>query len=194
MVTHSKATLLKLAAVTALTFVAMALLSGCASTSEPSPSPTISNISDAQAAEEFSTIVDASIAKANQVGITQTTVNSEFGTYLLVADKSSSTYRATIKNADGTFELLSEADAFIPWAAKAWLESGAKVSFDSGTYLLTRTIEGTPTEYVFEVSNGLLFSESGKSAQATWISTLNYEVTAEGLEVLKIGSTLPTKN
>jgi hypothetical protein len=194
MVTFSKVTLSKLLLAAALISVLTALLSGCASPSEPSPSPTISNISDAQAAEVFSTIVDASIAKANQVGITQTTVNSEFGTYLLVADKSSSTYRATIKNADGTFELLAQADAFIPWAAKAWLESGAKVSFDSGSYGLTREIEGTPTDYVFEVSNGLLLSESGKSVQATWISTLNYEVTAEGLEVLKIGSTLPTKN
>jgi hypothetical protein len=194
MVTFSKVTLSKLLLAAALISVLTALLSGCASPSEPSPSPTISSISDAQAAEAFSTIVDASIAKANQVGITQTTVNSEFGTYLLVADKTSSDYRATIKNADGTFELLAEADAFIPWAAKSWLESGAKVSFDSGSYVLTREIEGIPTDYVFEVSNGLLLSESGRSAQASWVSTVNYALTAEGLEILKVGSTLSTKN
>jgi hypothetical protein len=169
-------------------------LSGCSMSSAPSPSATPSTtqaqLTDAQALIEFTTIVDASIAKAKQSGLTQTTVNSDFGTYVLVADKSPSAYQATVKNADGTFALLSEADAFIPWAAKGWLQLGAKVSFNGGRFVLTRDIEATPTDYVFEVSNGLLLTESGQSAQSTWISTLNYEVSADGQEILKIGATL----
>jgi hypothetical protein len=109
---------------------------------------------------------------------------------VLVTDNSSSAYQATVKNADGTFALLAEADAFTPWAAKAWLRLGATVSFEGGRFVLTRDIEATPTEYVFEVSNGLLLTESGQSAQSTWVSALSYQVSAEGFEILKIGATL----
>lgn len=169
-------------------------LSGCSMNSAPSPSATPSTtqsqLTDAQALIEFTTNVDASIAKAKQSGLTQTTVNSDNGTYVLVADKSSSAYQATVKNADGTFALLSEADAFMPWAAKAWLQLGAKVTFNGGRFVLTRDIEATPTDYVYEVSNGVLLTESGQSAQSTWVSTLIYQVSADGLEILKTGATL----
>jgi hypothetical protein len=184
----------KISSVTLTLILLVSALSGCSVNSAPSPSatpsPTQTQLTDAQALIEFTTIVDASIAKANQFGLTQTTVNSDFGTYVLVTDNSSSSYQATVKNADGTFALLAEADAFTPWAAKAWLQLGATVSFEGGKFVLTRDIEATPTDYVFEVSNGLLLTESGQSAQSTWVSTLSYQVSAEGFEILKIGATL----
>jgi hypothetical protein len=184
----------KISSVTLTLFLLVSALSGCSGNSAPSlsatPSPTQTQLTDAQALIEFTTIVDASIAKANQFGLTQTTVNSDFGTYVLVTDNSSSAYQATVKNADGTFALLAEADAFTPWAAKAWLQLGATVSFEGGRFVLTRDIEATPTDYVFEVSNGLLLTESGQSAQSTWVSTLSYQVSTEGFEILKTGATL----
>jgi hypothetical protein len=192
--TLRRTTISKFVVITALSFALTPLLSGCAVSSTPTtsltPSPTQTQLTDAQALIEFTTIVDASIAKANQFGLTQTTVNSDFGTYVLVTDNSSSAYQATVKNADGTFALLAEADAFTPWAAKAWLQLGATVSFEGGRFVLTRDIEATPTDYVFEVSNGLLLTESGQSAQSTWVSTLSYQVSTEGFEILKIGATL----
>jgi len=184
----------KISSVTMTLILVVSALSGCSVNSTPSPSatpsPTQTQLTDAQALIEFTTIVDASIAKANQFGLTQTKVNSDFGTYVLVTDNSSSAYQATVKNADGTFALLAEADAFTPWAAKAWLQLGATVSFEGGKFVLTRDIEATPTDYVFEVSNGLLLTESGQSAQSTWVSTLSYQVSTEGFEILKIGATL----
>jgi hypothetical protein len=184
----------KISSVTLTLILLVSALSGCSGNSAPSPSATPSpaqtQLTDAQALIEFTTIVDASIAKANQFGLTQTTVNSDFGTYVLVTDNSSSAYQATVKNADGTFALLAEADAFTPWAAKAWLQLGATVSFEGGKFVLTRDVEATATDYVFEVSNGLLLTESGKSAQSTWVSTLSYQVSTEGFEILKIGATL----
>jgi len=184
----------KISSVTMTLILVVSALSGCSGNSAPSPSatpsPTQTQLTDAQALIEFTTIVDASIAKANQFGLTQTKVNSDFGTYVLVTDNSSSAYQATVKNADGTFALLAEPDAFTPWAAKAWLQLGATVSFEGGKFVLTRDVEATPTDYVFEVWNGLLLTESGQSAQSTWVSALSYQVSAEGFEILKIGATL----
>jgi hypothetical protein len=170
-------------------------LSGCSvnpiPSASPSSSPTVTQMTDAQALVEFTSIVDASIAKQNLSGITQKTVSSMTGTYLLVADIAGSKYQATEKNPDGSLQLLFEADAFVPSAAKLWLQLGATVSYVHGEYHLTRIIEGTPATYVYTVSGGLLKSKSEQSAEATSVSELTYQVTPEGLDVLKAGEALP---
>ena len=169
-------------------------LAGCSvrpmPSASPSSSPTVTQMTDAQALVEFTSIVDASIAKQSLSGITQKTVNSMTGTYLLVADKAGSKYQATEKNPDGSLQLLFEADAFVPSAAKLWLQLGATVSYVHGEYHLTRKIEGTPATYVYTVSGGLLKSKSEQSAEATSVSELTYQVTPEGLDVLKAGEAL----
>lgn len=169
-------------------------LSGCVSESASSPTPSISQtaMSDAQALVEFNGIVDRSFAMANENGITQSTVNSIYGTYLLVADKTGSEYQATEKNPDGSFQLIFEADAFVPSATKSWLQLGAKVSYGEGRFTLTREIEGKPTSYIFEVVDGLLVSESGSDSQATWVSSLRYQVTPDALAVLQEGAKIST--
>jgi hypothetical protein len=170
-------------------------LAGCSvspmPSDSPSSSPTVTQMTDAQALVEFTSIVDASIAKQNLSGITQKTVNSMTGTYLLVADKAGSKYQATEKNPNGSLQLLFEADAFVPSAAKSWLQLGATVSYVHGEYHLTRVIEGTPATYVYIVSGGLLQSKSEQNAEATSVSELTYQVTPEGLDVLKAGEALP---
>ena len=180
---HSKSAL-----IFASVLLLMAGLTACSST--PNATPTGSQSSDEPAMTKFAEIVDASIAKLNLQGCTQTTLNSSGETYVLASDKSGSDYQATEKNADGSYQLLFEADAFFPAAAKSWLQLGATVSLLNGEYILSRDIEGTPTQYRFRVSDGLLESETGDS----WVSTMKYEVTAEGLEILKVGATLPATN
>ena len=169
-------------------------LSGCASNpvATPTPSATQTQMTDAQALVEFTAIVDSSLAKQNETGLTQTTISSLNETYLLVADKAAGKYRATEKNPDGSFQLLSEPDAFVPAAAKLWLQLGATVSFDQGDYILTRLIEGAPTTYRFKVSEGLLISKSEQSVDGTSASVLQYEITADALLVLQAGEKIST--
>jgi len=170
------------------------LIAGCASNPvvKPTPSASQTQVTDAEALAQFTTIVDASIAKQNQTGLTQTTVSSTNETYLLVADKDGGQYRPTEKNPDGSFQLLLEADAFVPAMAKAWLQLGATVSFDQGDYILTRLIEGTPTTYRFNVADGLLVSKSEQSVDGPSASILQYEITPDALLVLQAGEKIST--
>ena len=169
-------------------------LSGCAVNPvvKPTPSATQTQVTDAQALAQFTTIVDASIAKQSQTGLTQTTVSSTNETYLLVADKDGGKYRPTEKNPDGSFQLLLEADAFVPAMAKAWLQLGATVSFDQGDYILTRLIEGTPTTYRFKVADGLLVSKSEQSVDGASATILQYEITPDAFLVLQAGEKIST--
>lgn len=170
------------------------LLSGCASNpvTTPTPSSTQTQMTDTQALVEFTAIVDSSLARQNETGLTQTTISSMNETYLLVADKDGGKYRATEKNPDGSFQLLFEVDAFVPAAAKLWLQLGATVSYDQGDYVLTRLIEGAPTAYRFKVADGLLVSKSEQSIDGTSASILQYEITPDALLVLQAGEKIST--
>lgn len=183
-----------IAIVASLATAVVLSLSGCTGNqvATPTPTPTISQLTDAQALAEFTAIVDASIAKQMLTGITQTTVSSMNETYLLVSDKDGGTYRATEKNPDGSFQLLFEADAFVPAAAKLWLQLGATVSFEQGEYILTRIIEGAPTTYSFKAADGLIVSKSEQSVDGTSASILQYEITPEALLVLQAGEKIST--
>jgi hypothetical protein len=178
-------------------------LSGCSSTATPSvtpthtasatPTPTPTSLTPAQALAAFKSIAQVSSTKADQDGLTQTTVNSKYGTYVLVLDRHyNADHQAAVKNADGSYELLYESDAFAPAAALAAIELGATVTFANDVWQLTEMIEGKPTNFDYTVVDGLIFSESGASGSDTWSSTLSYSVTADGHKIIDEAIKKPT--
>jgi hypothetical protein len=187
-----------------ITLVALGA-SGCASSASPTvsqspsvtptstPTPTPTSLTPAQALAEFKAIAQASSAKADKDGLTQTTVNSKYGTYVLVLDRNyNKDYQAAVHNADGSYELLYEADSFAPAAALAAIKLGATVAYANGVWVLTEMIEGTPTNFDFTVVDGLISSESGSSVADTWTSTLSYAVTADGHKIIDEAAKKPT--
>jgi len=185
-----------------ITLVALGA-SGCASNASPtvsqspsvtpSPTPTPTSLTPAQALAEFKAIAQASSAKADKDGLTQTTVNSKYGTYVLVLDRNyNKDYQAAVHNADGSYELIYESDAFAPAAAVSAIDLGATVAYANGLWVLTEMIEGTPTNFNYTVVDGLIFSESGSSGADTWTSTLSYSVTADGHKIIDEALNKPT--
>ena len=171
----------KFAATLALIALVALGVSGCSSTPTPSSSATPTALTDDQALAAFKAIAEASVAKADSVGLIETTTNSKYGDYVLVLDRNyNKDYQAAVKNADGTYELIYESDAFAPAAAVSAIGLGAKVSFQNGVWRLTEMIEGTPTIYIYTVQNGLIATESGTGGGDTWTSTLSYEMTPDG--------------
>ncbi len=178
--------------VSTLAVISLVMLgaSGC-STAQPTTSPSASAtptptpLTDAQALAAFKSIAESSVAKADKTGLTETTVNSKYGTYVLVLDRAyNPDYQAAVHNADGTYELIYESDAFAPAAAVSAIGLGATVSLKNGVWVLTEMIEGTPTEYDYTVVDGLIATESGSSGGSSWTSTLNYSVSADGHKIL----------
>ena len=178
-------------------------VSGCASSASPTasqtpsatPSPTVTDLplTGEKALAAFKLIANASVSKADKAGLTQTTVNSKYGTYLLVLDRNyNADYQAAVHNADGSYELIYETDAFAPYAAVSAMTYGATVAFANGVWVLTEMIEGTPTDFEFTVSDGVIASETGHSATDTWTSTLAYAVTADGHKIIDEAMKKPT--
>jgi len=178
-------------------------VSGCSTTATPSatptrtasatPTPTPTSLTPAQALAEFKAIAQASSAKADKDGLTQTTVNSKYGTYVLVLDRNyNKDYQAAVHNADGSYELIYESDAFAPAAAVSAIDLGATVAYANGVWVLTEMIEGTPTNFNYTVVDGLIFSESGSSSADTWTSTLSYAVNADGHKIIDEALKKPT--
>jgi hypothetical protein len=178
-------------------------VSGCSTTATPSatptrtasatPTPTPTSLTPAQALAEFKAIAQASSTKADKDGLTQTTVNSKYGTYVLVLDRNyNKDYQAAVHNADGSYELIYESDAFAPAAAVSAIDLGATVAYANGVWVLTEMIEGTPTNFNYTVVDGLIFSESGSSSADTWTSTLSYAVNADGHKIIDEALKKPT--
>ena len=193
----------KFAATLAVISLVVIGASGCASTASPTasqtpsatPSPTVTDVplTGAKALAAFKSIAQASVAKADKDGLTQTTVNSKYGTYVLVLDRNyNADYQAAVHNADGSYELIYETDAFAPSAAVSAIELGATVAYANGVWVLTEMIEGTPTDFEFTVSDGVIASETGHSATDTWTSTLAYAVTADGHKIIDEAMKKPT--
>ena len=154
-------------------------------TASQTPTPTPTPMTDAEALAAFKTIAQTSSDKADKDGLTEVTTNSKYGKYTLVLDrKYNPDYQAAVKNADGTYELIYESDAFAPAAALGSLDLGAKVRFENGEFVVTQIIENDPYEYRYTVEGGLIIGESGASGNATWKSTLQYSVTDEGHAIL----------
>jgi hypothetical protein len=185
----------KFAATLAVITLVALWASGCSSSASPTvsqtpsstPSPTLTDppLAGAEALAAFKAIAEASVAKADAGGLMQTTVNSKYGDYILVLDRNyNKDYQAAVKNADGTYELIYEADAFAPAAAVSAIDLGATVAYADGIWSLTEQIEGTPTTYNYRVANGLIVSESGSSGQDSWVSNLVYGMTADGHAII----------
>ena len=174
----------------------IALLAGCASgTGTPSaspsptasPTPTYAPMSDAEAMTAFKKIVDDSMTKADEEGLTEYTSNSKYGDYVLVLSRTyNPDHQAAVRNADGTVELIWETNAFSAFAAAEAISYGAGISFDAktGEFVMTQMIEGTPYEYRYQVENGIITREYGKSDDADWASVLTYEVTEDGRGII----------
>ena len=173
----------------------IALLTGCTGASAPTPTPTASStptpsytaMSDAEAMVAFKKVVEDSMAKADEVGLTEYTSNSKYGDYVLVLSRTyNPDHQAAVRNADGTVELIWETSAFSAFAAAESLSYGAGVSFDSktGEFIMTQMIEGTPYEYRYKVENGIIVGEYGKSGDSDWASILTYEVTEDGRGII----------
>jgi len=155
----------------------------------PTPSASVTtppvDLTPSQALAEFKAIAQASVAKADSVGLMQTTVNSKYGDYVLVLDRNyNKDYQAAVLNSDGTYALIYEADAFTPAAALSALDLGATVKVANGVWSLTEKIEGKPTTYTYTVANGLFATESGASGGDSWTSTLFYGMTVEGHKII----------
>ena len=177
----------------AATFAVIGLVTlgatGCSSSEGPSvsasPSATPTPLTGAEAIAAFKSIAQASADQADKVGLIETTSNSTYGDYILVLDRNyNPDYQAAVQNADGTYALIYESDAFAPAAALSALDLGATVEFANGLWSLTEIIEGTPTTYKYTVVDGLIASESGSSGSDTWTSKLSYGMTADGHSII----------
>ncbi|MEY4390492.1 MAG: hypothetical protein RLZZ400_235, partial [Actinomycetota bacterium] len=86
----------------------IALLTGCTAATTPTPTPTASStptptyaaMSDAEAMVAFKKIVEDSMAKADEVGLTEYTSNSKYGDYVLVLSRTyNPDHQAAVRNA-----------------------------------------------------------------------------------------------
>ena len=144
-------------------------------------------MTDDQAMSSFKNILDDSMTKADEEGLTEYTSNSKYGDYVLVLSRTyNPDHQAAVRNSDGTVVLIWETSAFSAFAAAESISYGASVSFDAktGEYVMTQMIEGTPYEYRYQVENGILVGEYGKSGDADWASVLTYEVTEDGRQII----------